>query len=704
MTGVSSSHSLIKLVTNNIDHSKAVHETDMNPFTGHEGVESCNHMAASHVPAPCAVLSTNTNMPNETTHNHTPLNETTANNTTADSTTARKITADNTTADNTGPSDAAHNDSTPHNTVTHDHNSATGDTAQPFDKAELLRQVEYYFSDQNLGRDAHLLGKLEEGNGTVSISQVTGWSRMRKFRPLGAVKQVLRESTVIEIVNNKRIRRRQPFDMAKAKVKPCVNEEERKQHQTATLKAKPWLTKGMLKRTGFELDHVEPNLTNEEQQTELERYSIEIPICDRLQEAVLRYKMNRKFHQETLRVFHAFLNYGGFDERPSGFTGGTSKEDEEGLSKEEKAIRKQVNYVSQDVIQSLEEADGKWIVDFEGVTKGFFSTPFPVQFLWHDDLEHDKEVTQAACNVLRNFFNYLLYHKVCAEYTDQIIAAIDALKLVEADYDKLAQVQINFPGAFNIACSTLMDGYYSKIGYRGTWMTEEEAAGAKTGFSNYEARSIVNAGIAAFGTQTEMDIVLDTRDVHVVDTEEEVGFEVTGILPMAETSQWAQDFFDKLEGTTVPPLGKLLCKRIHFQKAAPLDLPVDYKPGPQSFEFLLDDETLQKCFTGMKFIATIHQANAGVWFIDHWSECHGTFYTWCWNERARGFKEYADPFKLAKPKNGVNEEPIAIVGEDRMLEYHAHSEEQAPDPQREDITFELALPTQDTIESEGVEV
>jgi hypothetical protein len=693
MPGLSPSHSLIHLATNNIDHSKALHETNMNPFTGHESVKSCNHIATSPVSATSAVIGTNINTPNETTlsdttHNHTPPLE---------------ITANNTTANNTNLSDTAHNDTTPDNTVTHDNTPATSDTAQPFDKAELLRQVEYYFSDENLERDAHLLGKLEEGNGTVSIAHVTGWSRMRKFRPLGAAKEALKESTVIEIINNKRIRRRQPFDMAKAKVKPCVNEEERKQHQTATLKDKPWLTKGMLKRTGFELDHVEPNLTIEEQQIELERYSVELPIYDRFQEAVLRYKMNRKFHQETQRVFHAFLNYGGFDERPSGFTGGTSKEDEEGLSKEEKAIRKQVNYISQDVIQSIEEADGKWIVDFEGVTKGFFSTPFPVQFLWHDDLEHDKEVTQAACNVLRNFFNYLLYHSVCAEYTDQIIAAIDALKLVEVDYDKLAQVQIKFPGAFNMACSTLLDGYYSKIGYRGDWMTEEESAGAKTGFSNYEARSIVNAGIAAFGTQIEMDIVLDTRNVRVVDTEEEVGFEVTGIVPMAETSQWAQDFFGKLEGTTVPPLGKLLCKRIHFQKAAPLDLPADYKPGPQSFEFLLDDETLQKCFTGMKFIATIHQINPGFWFIDHWSECYGTFYTWCWNERAREFKEYADPLKLARPENGVNEEPVVIVSEDRMLEYRAYSEEQAPDVKREDVIIEQALPTQDTIESEKVE-
>jgi hypothetical protein len=553
------------------------------------------------------------------------------------------------------------------NATPHDNTLPTGDIAHAFDKAGLLRQVEYYFSDENLQQDAHLLGKLEEGNGSVSIAQITGWSRMRKYKPMSAVKAALKESTIIELIDNKRIKRRQPFDMTKAKVKPHVDEEERKQHQTAILKANPHLSKGMLKRTGFEHDHVEPVLTTEEQQAELERYSVEHPIFDRLQEAVLRYKMNRKLHQETLRVFHAFLNYGGFDERPSGFTGGTSKEDEEGLSKEEKAIRKQVNYVSQDVIQSIDGADGKWIVDFEGVTKGFFSTIFPVQFLWHDDLEHDKEAAHAACNVLSNFFKYLLYHNVCAEYVDQIGSAIDALKLVEVEYGKLAQAQINFPGSFNIACSTLLDGYYSTIGYHGDWMTAEESAGAKTGYDDDEARAIVNAGIVAFGTEAEIKAIED-KALSVADVEEEVGFEVTGIVTPEETSEEAQVFLDKLKDTVVPPLGKLLCKRIHFQKAAPLDLPADHKAGPQSFEFLIDDDTLQKCFVGMKFIATVHQTNSGFWFIDHWSECHGMFYTWCWNERAREIKEYVDPFKLAKPKVKLSDIPVVLVSEDMMLE------------------------------------
>jgi hypothetical protein len=562
-----------------------------------------------------------------------------------------------------------------------DHMQLAGDRSQALDKAELLRQVEHYFSDENLQTDAHLLGKLQEGNGTVSIAQVTGWRRMRKFRPLSAVKEALKESTVVEVINNKRLRRRDPFDMAKAKVTPRIDEEERKVHQTAVLNANPHLSKAMLKRTGFEHDHVEPALTAEERQTELEQYSTELPIYERLETAVLRYTMNRKLHQETMSFFHAFLNYGGFHQRPLGFTGGTSKEEEEGLSKEEKASRKQDNYVSDEAKQSISEGDGKWIVDFEGVTKGFFSTPFPMQFLWHDDLEHDKRVTQAACNVLRNFFNYLIYHNVCAEYADQIVAARGALKLIESEYVKLAQVQMNFPGAFNIACSTLSDGYYSTVGYRGGWMEEEEAAKMKKWYSRCEANSIAKAGIAAFGTEKHINAVLDDSTVRVAQAEEDIGLEITKITLPTETSPPIQRFFDKLKGTIVAPMGKLLCKRIQFEKVAPLDLPPGLPAGPQSFTFLVDEDTLQKCFLGMKLIATVKKTTSGFWFIDHWSECYGTFYTWCWNERAREYKEYTDPFELAKPKNRAGAEHEVRVGEDRMLESGGAIEELAIEEQ-----------------------
>lgn len=569
------------------------------------------------------------------------------------------------------PADAGTPSSTPLTTPidgsTEDLPPFTSDRSQALDKAEILRQVEHYFSDENLQSDAHLLGKLQEGNGSVSVKHILGFPRMRKYKPASAVREILKESELIEVIDNKQIRRRKPFDMAKAKVAAKADHGEEAAKRQAALGINPHLTKGMLKHTGFEHDHVEPALSAEEQQTENEKYSTEHPVYERLETAVLRYKMNRKLHQETLRVFHKFLIYGGFEERASTCTGGMSKEENESLSKEEKARRKQLNFVSTDVVTSLSEQDGKWCVDFEGVTKGFFSTLFPEQFLWHDDLKHGKAVTSAACNVLRNFFNYLLYHRVCAEYTDQINAANGALEAIEGEHVELAAVKQVFPGAFNIACSTFFKGYYANVNYQGDWMTPEEAARAQKGLSEADTLGIISAGVAAFASLEQISSIKSHSDLRVVSTEEDVGLEVVEILSVQHTSNESQEVFSKLNNTAVKPMGKLICKRHHFPKAPPLDLPSDVPPTANAFVFLMDEDTLKKCYLGLKLMVTVKEMNVGLHFIDHWSECHGTFYTWCWNERARDFKEYSNHFELVSPRIGAPTFPFSE--ETELLEY-----------------------------------
>ena len=317
-----------------------------------------------------------------------------------------------------------------------------------------------------------------------------------------------------------------------------------------------------------------------------------------------------------------------------------SKEEAEGLTKEEKARRKQSNYVSAQVIDSLNNQDGKWIVDFEGVVKGFFSTVFSEQFLWHDDLTHDRDIASAACNIVRNFLNYLLYHNVCIEYTEQIEAARASLETVEIECTKLNEVQQVFPGSFNIACSTLLGGNYAQKRYQGDWMTAEEAATAKVGLKDSEHRWIAIAGVAAFAEKDHLDGDNLEDKMKVVDSEEDVGLEVSKILLPGEVSDEVRGVFDNLQGTIVPRMGKLICERYHFAKAAPLDLPSDFKPKTTGFQFILDEATLQKCFEGMKFVATVEKMECGIYFIDHWWECYGSFYTWCWNEKALALKQH----------------------------------------------------------------
>ncbi|CAN6618030.1 la protein homolog [Trichomonascus vanleenenianus] len=58
----------------------------------------------------------------------------------------------------------------------------------------ILKQVEFYFSDQNLPHDKFLYKATQERDGWVPISTIAQFARMRKFRPISAIVDALRQS------------------------------------------------------------------------------------------------------------------------------------------------------------------------------------------------------------------------------------------------------------------------------------------------------------------------------------------------------------------------------------------------------------------------------------------------------------------------------------------------------------------------------
>jgi lupus La protein len=62
------------------------------------------------------------------------------------------------------------------------------------DHAEILKQVEFYFSDQNLPTDKFLYKLTQTNDGWVPISTIACFSRMRRFQPFEEVVAALKES------------------------------------------------------------------------------------------------------------------------------------------------------------------------------------------------------------------------------------------------------------------------------------------------------------------------------------------------------------------------------------------------------------------------------------------------------------------------------------------------------------------------------
>ena len=72
-----------------------------------------------------------------------------------------------------------------------------------FQRLMTMSQVEFYFSDSNLLTDKFLFTKVEgHENMPVPISTIHSFKRMRHFQPLSAVVDALKESTVLNVVED----------------------------------------------------------------------------------------------------------------------------------------------------------------------------------------------------------------------------------------------------------------------------------------------------------------------------------------------------------------------------------------------------------------------------------------------------------------------------------------------------------------------
>ena len=83
-----------------------------------------------------------------------------------------------------------------------------------------------------------------------------------------------------------------------------------------------------------------------------------------------RYKAKRKFSPIKLDIWTKFIKFGGIETGPRQFTGRLSKEDMEDKTAAEISQLTATDFARDDQYD-LESSDSKWIVDFEGVAKGF---------------------------------------------------------------------------------------------------------------------------------------------------------------------------------------------------------------------------------------------------------------------------------------------------------------------------------------------
>jgi hypothetical protein len=89
-------------------------------------------------------------------------------------------------------------------------------------------------------------------------------------------------------------------------------------------------------------------------------------VHDRIEVAIQRYRLRRKFHAEYLNPFEKWLKFGGVEAGERRFTGGFDADELADMSAVEKARTLATHFTGEDKADET-----KWVLDFEGVAKGF---------------------------------------------------------------------------------------------------------------------------------------------------------------------------------------------------------------------------------------------------------------------------------------------------------------------------------------------
>ncbi|KAF2129544.1 hypothetical protein P153DRAFT_340502 [Dothidotthia symphoricarpi CBS 119687] len=517
------------------------------------------------------------------------------------------------------------------------------------DGTSIRRQVEFYFSDENLATDLHLLqccGGRE--NLPVSISRICGFKKMRGYKPRSLVIAALRKSAFLQVsTDGKTIKRKVPLQGKCALDADFGDDDEivydprvRKPavYPVPLLPQKkveypPGTSKNMMKPHGFEDNFVEPPLRPEEAAEEDILYDPDKPFLERIEIAIQRFKQKRRMHEMFAHVFNKLMRFGGVESGVRMYQG-ISKNDMKDMDAEEIARALAIHSVPWD-----RGDEQQWVVDFVGIGAAFLSSFYPTHY------GYAPHAIKNACQVLRSFYNYLLYHKVCSEYDEQLQIARKLCDTAEQELPKVYSAGLALPGDFNKSASVIFGGSQAGL-YTGdkSWAADLKKDGIKLdeiGIRDEEARIKFKIGVAVVASD-EQYALMESGQLKIV-KDESTGLEVVAIqapddLVKSAYKEQSEQLKHKLG--QLEPLGKLICKTWVAEDCDEWDLPKDKYPDgkphrvseAKQYEFWVEESVLGKCFVSMKMDARVLTLAGGMMILDEVRETMCSFFAWTPNE------------------------------------------------------------------------
>ncbi|EED23042.1 conserved hypothetical protein [Talaromyces stipitatus ATCC 10500] len=421
----------------------------------------------------------------------------------------------------------------------------------------------------------------------------------------------------------------------KEKPKPLTEKQKKRLRMKEKYRNMPKSkSHGQPKPTGFEESFTEVPITPDEHEYERDIYNSDRPVIFRIQEALNRYQKKRRLLTERMQAFSLYLRYGGVEVGAKMF-GGVSEMEMKAMEKEEIIVARSQTDISIDKM--------RLDVDFELVTKAFLSFYLP-EIYRPEGIQGIK----LATDTIRNWLNYLLYHDVVPEYSDNIKSARKYCNIAEKQLWDNQLLLKGAPGDFNKA--------YGIPRTRSMTPTV--------------AQKIVMFALAASGTDEQSSSFSDLamRGELSADGIQDIdGFEVVDILLPHEG---IRDFYN----THAPDLnfvGKVRAKAWRDPNMAPIDL----APGEtledirgMEFEFFLEEHLLQHCHRGMKVATCVYKLNCGVFFFDEIFSAYCSFFTPCLNDLMMGWRTPRDRTKKIDKDEEVDGVEDVLSDNDELSE------------------------------------
>jgi Argonaute siRNA chaperone (ARC) complex subunit Arb1 len=253
------------------------------------------------------------------------------------------------------------------------------------------------------------------------------------------------------------------------------------------------------------------------------------------------------------------------------------------------------------------------------------------------------EMIKMGTNTIRNWLNYLLFHEVLPEYTDNIKAARKYCDLAEKQLWDNIRLLSAAPGNFNKASSFLFAGYYHDL--PATAQTEQSGAWGGEKFEHVPmtadvAHKVVLFALACSGSDEQAGRYVELSNsgsLRANPIRDIDGFEVVDIvLPNAGVRE-----FYSSEAPDLNPVGKVRGKAWRNPSEGVVDLaPGETLPDIEKleFEFFVEEDLLQYFYLGMKIVTTVWELNCGIFYYDEILTAYCSFYTTLLNDLMLGWK------------------------------------------------------------------